>query len=165
MRGAALLLLLTLTGCGGWHLRGSAGGSLEGLALAVDAPGQPQVAAALAATLARSEAHVVEDPAAADALVRVLSVTESLRVLSVGERLEAREYELSQFLRFEIVAADGEVVRDPEVVTVSGAFDYDPDDVLGSDARRSELRETLLRDAIRLLMARVSAALGQRGAE
>lgn len=164
MRAAARLLLIALllavAACG-WRLRGHGpGASLEGFVLFVDASAaEADVRTSVERGIRTAGAELAAGPAAADAVLVLLGETVQRRAVSISADARAQEYELTYNLRYRLDTSAGESLIAPETVQVTGVYQHDPNNVLGTQARADTLTGRLRQDAARLLLLRVHAVL------
>jgi LPS-assembly lipoprotein len=159
---ALFLFLALLLGACGWQLRGSGGNHIEGREVYVELRANAELLARqVERGLTQSGARIVDTKEAAEAILVVLSERVSRRTIAVDRTARAREYELSYRVQFQLETSNGDLLRGPETVSAQGNYRFDREDVAGTESRERDLEEDLRRDAVRLLLARVQAALAQ----
>lgn len=157
-----LVLILALSGCGGWHLRGSAPGtaSLEGVTVVVDSRvGEGGLAREVRRAVSAAGAEV-RDGGDGPRLV-LEGESRDRQQLSVAADGDVEEYELRYRVRWSIRSADGQTLAGPDTFEQVRAYRFDRGQVLGSESREEALLEELRRDIAFLLAERVQATVGQ----
>jgi LPS-assembly lipoprotein len=155
-------LMLGLAACG-WRLRGQGGISLQGVELYVEmAAAAADLRAPVARGIRASGAGLADAREAADAVLVLLGETVRQRPASVSADARVQEYELAYSLRYRLETPDGQPLIPPEAVRVSEIYRDDGSNVLSTESRAATVTERLRRDAVRLLLPRVQAALANR---
>jgi LPS-assembly lipoprotein len=103
-------------------------------------------------------ARVTQNRAEATAVLTVTENKAGTDVLSVDLSGKVLEYRLHQTIRFEVTAADGHMLVDPQSVTLSRAMKFNVNGVLGSEREGEAIRRALQRDVVNLAMLRITAA-------
>lgn len=110
----------------------------------------------LTTTLRARGATLVDDPSAADAVIRVTRDETGQRVLAVSTRNVPNEYDVFYTIRYEI-AVKGGPVFEPRNLTVNRSYTYDATEVLGKSREEAILREALAADLAGLVTRRLNA--------
>ncbi|AHF00256.1 LPS-assembly lipoprotein LptE [Thioalkalivibrio paradoxus] len=155
------LLVLVLAGCG-FQLRGVPDWPdgldpirIEGLAV------RDPLYLNLAQSLRAAGVEVLPPGTAGAAELRVLSLHDDRRVLSVTGAARISEYELVRQLEAELALPDVAERLPLGRLEVSRVYVFDAASVLGQSEREEELRLAMNRDLVRLLQLRVQALLAQ----
>ncbi|MBA1146064.1 hypothetical protein H0Z60_03220 [Ectothiorhodospiraceae bacterium WFHF3C12] len=156
---AVAVLALALAGCG-WHLRGSQGASLGGQRIAVinDTQSRPLLRD-VEAVLADVGASVVDAGAGSDARLQLLRQRFSRRTLAGAGDDGIAEYELAYELRFRVLGPDETPWSEAETVRAADSYEVNEANVLAGEARRDDLSVYLREQAVRLMAARLQAAI------
>ena len=155
------VMLVLLAGCGEpFHLRGNApmpslqqGVYLQGMATPAE------FEQALRQGLERAGASIKQDPKAAQVTVTVNSYDEKRTVSGYSSTRQVREFNHALDVG---VRVSGEGVNDPAEVRsvhVERTQIYDGTRVLGSSEEEATIKQELQREAARLLLLRVRAAI------
>lgn len=151
-----VLLSALLAGCG-WHLRGVGGGDLSDRAVLVESRlGAGPLTNQALSLLDAYGARVVETRAAAEQVLVILAERYEQRTLVTDENGDALEYELRYYLSFRVEGPEGEVLQSQQTVFTDGAYQADPLDAVGTQARRDRLAEELRFEAVQLMLARLA---------
>lgn len=110
----------------------------------------------LTTTLRARGATLVDDPSAADAVIRVTRDETGQRVLAVSNRNVPNEYDVFYTIRYEIAVKDGPVFE-PRNLTLNRNYTYDATKVLGKSREEDFLREALAADLAGLVARRLNA--------
>ena len=156
---AVLLALTLISGCG-FHLRGQADLPPE-LARThiVGVSPHSEFAANLRQQLRANGVKIV----AAEQSTSTLRITlnqSGKRVLSVDQNGKALEFELYSVVAFEVTGQDKKMLLKNQTISLSRAFLFDVNDVLGKAEEEALLREDLQADVVRLMIYRLQA-IGQ----
>lgn len=156
-RSLALLLLVSLlVGCG-WHLRGSGGGGLQGVTVYLQPKmGVGALSKAAEEALQGYGAQMVTDRKGAEWDLVLLSERTNRRTVSVTREGEARAYELSYTLRFQVNSGDGATLLGEQTVTTRLVYQANPQNILGSESQQRGLTEQLRSQAVDLMSARLA---------
>lgn len=156
---ALAVLALSLAGCG-WHLRGSQSVSLDGQRIAVvnDTESRP-LFRDVEAILGDLGASVVGPGANAEARLQLLREGVSRRTLAGAGDDGIAEYELSYALRFRVLGPDETPWSQAETVRAADSYEINEANVLAGEARREDLSVFLRQQAVRLMAARLQAAM------
>lgn len=153
------LLVIGLAGCG-WHLRGSQSVSLDGLPIALINDTESRLLARVVDNvLGDLGARVVAGDAAAEARLQLLSEGYNRRTLVGAGDDGIAEYELGYTLRFRVLGPDGTPWSEAETVRTADTYEVNEANVLAGEARREELAIYLREQAVRLMAARLQAAV------
>ncbi|WJW74882.1 LPS assembly lipoprotein LptE [Thiohalobacter sp. IOR34] len=152
-----LLAVLLLAGCG-FHLRGAVAlpPAMQKIAVKGIGPYAP-LGREIRRGLRSAGAEVVEDPAAATAVLRILRNEAPRRVLSVQATGKVQEYELLQILDFSVQDAAGRLLLSRQHLELSRAYLYDANDPLGKGSEEAAIRADMRRDLVQLLLLRLQA--------
>jgi LPS-assembly lipoprotein len=157
--GTAALMALTLSACG-FHLRGAGDwvpwpSALNPVRI-VDAHGTGDLREELEQRLrSRSSVQIVDTGSAP--VLRLLSEKFERRTLAVTLTGKASEFLLRLRVAMQVEDASGKVVLPTIVVVVQRNFPYDSTQVLAMEDEQQRLRQNMVRDAARELLARVAA--------
>ncbi len=102
--------------------------------------------------------RVTADRGEATAVLTILENNTDKDVLTVDLGGKVLEYRIRQNIHFEVAAADGQPLVDPQSVTGSRDFKFNRDDVLGKERETELIRKELQRDVVNLAMLRIVAA-------
>jgi LPS-assembly lipoprotein len=150
------ILSLLLTACG-FTLRGSE--SLSPALAAVKIQSVNNFSPLLRELRPRLQAAEVDlEPGDREA-VRLVISRDSLRseVLSVGAQARVREYELIYELTMSVIAADGQLLLEPQQLELRRDYSFDESQLLGKAREEEFLREELYRRMADLVMNRLTA--------
>ncbi len=163
MKNALLaIVLIMLTACG-FHPRGSfvLPEQIRAMTVSIVDPNSP-LGDGLRTSLRRSGVDVV-DTASADntdtAALKVLAETWALRPLSVDALVAVREYETRYTVQFEVNAADGKKLLEPQTIELSRDYVYDVNESFGNPGEQEIIQEELRRDMQAAILRRVQVAL------
>ena len=106
--------------------------------------------------LEASGVELVDDPAAAGAIIDVIVDETDQRVLSVSARNVPTEYEVYYTVRYGITSA-GKVTVPVEDLTLTRDYTYDSNLVLGKEHEEDVLRERIVDDLVRIVLEQASA--------
>ena len=138
------MLLLSLGGCGGWHLRGTGDQSAVGYKVYIKAAGSTIVADAVRRELNQRGAQVVTEVADADLIMEISGQSYDRRILSVDpDTGKVREIELGLASEFSIRDGDGTLLFPRETVTWDIDYIFDENSVLGTTEQDSVVRRDL----------------------
>jgi LPS-assembly lipoprotein len=155
-----LVAVLLLAGCG-FHVRGNYQLPDTIGAVFIDVPGYDyDLRHRLQQALTSRGVTLVEDAAAADAVLQITNPRFATRVLSVGTDARVREHELRYTLGFELRRRDGKYLVPPQSVELLRDVTYDETNILGSQSEQSagrlELQDQAVQQIVRRLAARLS---------
>ncbi len=155
--GRALLFVATLllASCG-WRLQGSAR-LPELLATAYVETKDPYTDfdRALRASLIAAGATLVDDPALATAVVRILSDVSGQRVLSVSARNTPEEFQVFYSVEYSVMSEGSELIA-PDRIEMTRDYSYDERAVLAKQREQAVLREALARDVAAMIVRRLA---------
>ena len=159
----ALLGLCLLLGACGFHLRGqvSLPPVMARTAIVGLDPFNP-LAREMERALRGSGVEVVEDEAAATAVLRVTRADAPRRLLSVQASGKAQEIELLQFLHFRLEDPSGKILLPEQQLEQRRDYYFDPKDPLGTTGQEPAIRRDMRRDIVQLMMLRLQAAPGRQ---
>lgn len=100
--------------------------------------------------------QVVDAESDATAVFHVHADLTGQRVLSVSARNVPREYEVFYTVQFSLEDESG-VLLDPQLRTLTRAYTYDETRVLGKAQEEEFLRNTLVKDLVRIVLRRLSS--------
>jgi LPS-assembly lipoprotein len=149
-----LLAVTLIAGCG-FHLRGQADLSSE-LARThiVGVSPYSEFAANLRQQLRANGVQVVEAEQSTSTL-RITRNVSGKRVLSVDQNGKVLEFELYSEISFEVTGQDKTLLLKNQTISLSRAFLFDVNDVLGKAEEEALLREDLQEDVVRLIIYRL----------
>ena len=78
------------------------------------------------------------------------------RVLSVSARNVPREYEVYYTVQYSVEDTEATLLE-PQLLTLTRVYTYDETQVLGKDREAEFLRETIVKDMVRLIVRRLSS--------
>jgi len=105
-----------------------------------------------------SGVSVVDSPAQATAVLRILSQQANKRVLSVGADGRPRESELYSRVRFDVTdVKTGKPLLSPQTLEVRRNYLVSVTNVLGTASDEAFAREQMDRDLVRMMMMRLEA--------
>lgn len=84
------------------------------------------------------------------------------RVLSVDSSGKVNQYELTYYLRFALQARDGAVLLPAQSISLQRSYTFDPNNVLSKGNEETELRQDMIRFAVRQMMRRIEIGLQRR---
>lgn len=147
---------ILLTGCG-FHLRGSFQLPFEKLYLdmADNGPFKAKLARLLKSGSSVTLVNSVDE---ADAVLKVLNVTQSRDVLSYNTKGDAAEYELKLNVTFKVSAPDGRDYVPESVVSTMRSVSYSDDEYLSRQNSEAIVYSEMQSDAANQMMRRVEAA-------
>lgn len=111
----------------------------------------------LTTTLRRNSVQLVDDPAEAGAVIRILSDDTGRRLLTVTARNVPAEYEVYYRVRF-AAEFDGRQVIAPEQLALTREYAFDETRVLGKAGEEEILRRAIAADLVGLVTRRLAAA-------
>lgn len=100
--------------------------------------------------------ELVDDPAAATAVLSILTDETDQRVLSVSARNVPTEYEVYYTVGYSI-ASGGKPLLEAQDVTLTRDYTYDTTQVLGKAREESVLRDAIVRDLVRIVLRQISS--------
>ncbi|VAW74519.1 LPS-assembly lipoprotein LptE [hydrothermal vent metagenome] len=155
----AVLLAALLSACG-FQLRGSIAlpPALNVTLLEVKDPWQG-IAAALREELESSGARVTARASDATAVLTLTDERSKRRVLSVGSRGKASEYELFEGVTFSLRDSEGQELLKPQKLSLTRDLVFDQTRLLGKESEREELQEQMHRSLARQIITRIRTRL------
>ena len=102
--------------------------------------------------------RVTQDRGEATAVLNILESNTDKNVLTVDLSGKVLEFRISQNIKFEVAAADGQPLVDQQSVTANRSFKFNRNDVLGKERESELIRKELQRDVVSLAMLRITAA-------
>ncbi len=162
--GAAMLLAgLLLSSACGFHLRGDVvlPAVLQDTYIDSKDP-YTGIARALRVQLERSDVNVLETRAQASAVLKIISERSENRVLSVGSRGKATEYELYNDAVFSLSDANGKELIAPQTVRITRDMVFDQNQLLGKLSEADSIHREMVDSLARQMLLRIQAALGSR---
>lgn len=154
----AVGVVLLIAGCG-FHPRGAA--PLPAAMAITYIQGKSEfdsLNATFRTALESQGARVTPERGEASAILTITENDTGKDVLSVDLSGKVLEYRLHQSIRFEVLAADGHTLVEPQSVTLSRDFKFNRNDVLGKERETETIRRELQRDVVNLAMLRIAAA-------
>ncbi len=157
--GTLLVLLALVSGCG-FQLRGE----VELPAVLQDTYIESQdpftgIARPLRAQLERSQVNVLETREQASAVLKIVSERSENRVLSVGSRGKATEYELYDSVVFSLADASGKQLIAPQTLSITRDLVFDQNELLGKLTEADSIHRQMLESLARQVLMRIQAAL------
>jgi LPS-assembly lipoprotein len=152
------VLCVAVSGCGGWHLRGTqwAGSGLERIELRDS--GAPSVAAQIRTVLGHSGIALVTAGTPADATIVIGNEIFDNRVLSIDAVTgKVREVEVALQIEFELLDGQGQTVIAPQTMQWQRDYVYDEAALLGTYEQDSVMRRNLVEDAATVILLRLEA--------
>ncbi len=149
---------LVLHGCGGYHLRGSTGGTWSLGRVYIDHGGSSALSYAVQRLLGLGEVAFVSTPATADTIVKFVSQNEESRVLSVDPKTgKVREFELIVEAVLRVTRADGTVLIDDDALVLQRDYVFDETLALAEYAEETTLLEEMREDMAAAVLRRLLA--------
>lgn len=151
-------LALVLAGCG-FQLRGAADlpAVMAATELRIDDP-STRFARDLVRRLSANGVTVVDDPAAAGAVLEIPRTRVWREALSISGAARVREYRLVFEVTFRVVTPDGESVVPEQRLDLSRDYSFDEREILASTREEEFLREQLYRAMVDQVVRRLEAA-------
>lgn len=151
----ALLLLGLLTGCG-FHLRGAA--SLPLQTIFIEQTNAPVAAADIARAIRTGTAtRVIDDRAAAQAVLQLSSETTEKRILSLNEAGRVRAFELFFRVTFRLHDGKERDLLPLQQLELRREYTYNDQQMLAKEAEESLLYANMRSDAVQQIIRRISA--------
>lgn len=151
-----LLLVLSLSACGGWSLRGTRTDAVAVDSVYVSGKGAQNLRRALITELVQSGVRVARKRTAAGAVIELASETYDRRVLSVDSNTgKVREIELGLEVVFSIRGRDGKLLATPEKLSWVQDFVFDENSLLGTNERATIVERELAGDAAQSIRLRL----------
>ncbi|NOX08074.1 MAG: hypothetical protein GXP22_01055 [Gammaproteobacteria bacterium] len=151
------LVMSLITACS-YHLRGKVDLSERINDIYIQAADQraPMVLG-LRSILQRNGVRVVTDRAQARVIFNLLSDQVDQRVPVLSRLGKALEYELRYQFRFSLLDADGEVLLEPQTVSVNQEYIFDKNNIMAKKDEEQGLIAAMRDDLLRLIMLRLGA--------
>jgi LPS-assembly lipoprotein len=151
-------LAASLAGCG-FHLRGPVHLPPQMHSTYIQGGGRfSPLMTDLRQSLKDSGVSVVDGPAQASAVLRILGQQADKRVLSVGADGRPRESELYSRVRFDVTdAKSGKPLLSPQTLEVRRDYLVSVTNVLGTASDEAFARKQMDRDLVRMMMMRLEA--------
>ncbi|MBI2311514.1 MAG: hypothetical protein HYU77_03325 [Betaproteobacteria bacterium] len=150
----ALFATAWLASCG-FHLRGQ-------LALpfsTVHVPGASALAQELKRSIAAgTQAQVVDDPKAAQAVLHILSEIREKQILSVNAAGRVREFQLRYRVSVRLVDAASKELMPASEIVLKRDFTFNDTQVLAKESEEALLYKDMQSDAVQQVMRRLAAA-------
>ncbi len=150
------LPLVLLAGCG-FHLRGER--DLPFATLAIREAGNVELGAQLKRAIrAASKTQVVDDPKEAQATVVFMENRREKVILSVNAAGRAREYQLVQRFRYQLVDAAGEPLQLAQQIVLTRDITFNDDVVLAKEQEEQLLYRDMQNDLVQQILRHLSVA-------
>lgn len=154
----AFIVALTVSGCGGWYLRGHGPTQLPFKSAFVKSANAPVVSSAVRKELQYRGITLAQKRADADVVVELAAENFDRRVLSVDPRSgKVREIELGLQTYFSVRGKDGKLLVPNEAVSWQLDYVFDEDSLLATVEQDSVVRRDLAETAATTLMLRLQA--------
>lgn len=151
----ALALASLLTACG-FHLRGAA--SLPLQTIFIEQTSAPVAAADIARAIRTGTAtRVIEDRAAAQAVLQLNNETTEKRILSLNEAGRVRAFELFYRVTFRLHDGKEKDLLPSQQLELRRDFTYNDQQILAKEAEESLLYANMRSDAVQQIIRRISA--------
>ena len=148
----AVLLVLSLSACGGWSLRGTRTDAIGVDSVYVSAPEAQRLRRALISELVNAGVRVNRKRSEAGAVIELDSESFDRRVLSVdSDTGKVREIEVV----FSIRGRDGKLLVAPEKLSWVQDFVFDENSLLGTNERANIVERELAEDAAQTIRLRL----------
>jgi LPS-assembly lipoprotein len=149
-----LCVAMALSGCG-FKLRGQADLPFE--SILVDSDGFSLFAAELRRAIRTgSKAKVVDIPADAQVLLRVVGERQEKHVLSLSGAGKVREFELRYRVAYRLTDAKAQDIVPPSEITLRRSLTYDDTQTLAKESEEQLLFEDMKVDAVQQMLRRLS---------
>ncbi len=159
-----LLVVLTLSGCGGWYLRGTQTNNLAVRKVFVMSDSGGYLYTWFLTQLSYSGVSVVATREQSEAVIELRHERYDRRVLSVDDETgKVREMELGLEVEVTVRSPTGELIAAPDKVSWTQDFVFDEASLLGTEEVETTIRYELAKDAARALMFRLEAIDFKRG--
>lgn len=154
----SMALMVALTACGGWHLRGSDSTVLQ--TNSVFLTGESGVAYSLLQQQLRKKNALRSSPAATPPGLNITLQNEIIkrRIASVDSSGVTAEYQLTLTVNYRISDATGKVVRPMTTLRIVRSYTFDQNDVVGKDKEELILRREMQQAAARQLLQQLQLA-------
>lgn len=149
------LLLLCLSACGGWSLRGNRD-AVSVDSVHVTAKRADTLRRALITELVNSGVRVNRQPTKAGAVIEISNEVFDRRVLSVDSNTgKVREIELEIEVSLSIRGRDGKLLVPPEKLSWAQDYVFDENSLLGTNERATLVERELAQDAAQAIRLRL----------
>jgi LPS-assembly lipoprotein len=149
---ATAAFIVQLSGCG-FHLRGQQNLPFDTLAV----PGSsPLTAEIKRAVVSGSNVKVVDDAAAADAVLNILQERSEKVILSLNSQGRVREYQLRYLVRFKVSQPKGADYLPPNSIVLTRDMTFN-DQVLSKEGEEALLYNEMRSDFVQQAMRRMAA--------
>lgn len=156
--GILLSLLLSLSGCSDWHLRGTRTDVVPVKRIYLSAGSARQLRRALIQELRYAGVGVTQKRSTAEATIELLDEDFDRRVLSVDpDSGKVREVELGLEVKFSVRDANGKILVPVEKLSWVQDFVFDESSLLGTNERESIIERELSQDAAQAIILRLEA--------
>jgi len=153
-----LVMALVVTGCGGYHLRGSRSADLGVSRLHIADGGAPLLVTILKTELGYAGIATTATPVGSDAIVSITNERVDERVLSVDpDTGKVREYELAFIVDLSVSDRTGAVLMPTQRVRLDRDYTFDETAVLSKAYEVSILYDELRHDAAQTIIRRLEA--------
>jgi len=156
LAGFALAALGALGGCG-FRLRGDVSYAFPTLYVS-GPPAAPIVIQLKRAIEHGGQAQLVADPAKAQAILEITSITEDKGVLSLSSGGRVREYLLTSRVAFNVHDAAGRDWLPAGEITLRRSYTFSESEVLAREAQEQRLLRDMQTDAVQQIVRRLQAA-------
>ena len=103
--------------------------------------------------------YALVETSGAQSILKVNKNKFSRRVLSVNSAGDPNEYELTYQLSAVLVDAANKEIMPPQSIRLYRSYRYDSDVRLAKDAEESHIKKTMMNDAVRQILHRMSVTL------
>src|SRR5690349_1581025 len=146
---------LLLAGCG-FRLRGQAGLPFD--VLYIEAPLTSTFAVQLRRAIGSgSKTRITNNPAEADATLKVLAEVREKEILALSGGGRVREFQLRYRVSYEVVDKSRAVLSPPRDILMRRDFSFNDQDTLSKESEEALLYRDMQTDAVQQLMRRLQA--------
>ncbi|MDK1023158.1 MAG: LPS assembly lipoprotein LptE [Gammaproteobacteria bacterium] len=157
-------MCILLTACG-FQLRGTAESEFRIPALYLTAEHTyGELIRALERRLSSNGTELVSSRDLAPWTVSLLAERFSRRVASTTRDISVAKYELILQVHFSLAAQDGKLLIPPASLIIERLYDYDPSNLVGSDAEEELLRQEMRTDIIDRIVRRIGTTINSQAA-
>ena len=158
-----LLAVVTLFGCGDWHLRGTRSDLVKLKSVAINGSAAPVLTRALITELSYSNVSVV-NRSQAEAVLELGREEFDRRVVSVDpDTGKVRELELTMEAGFAVRDKDGNLLSPYQDMFWQRDFVFDETALLGSTEQQQVIRQELAEDAAKTIVLRLETVEPSNG--
>jgi outer membrane lipopolysaccharide assembly protein LptE/RlpB len=151
-----VLISISLSGCGGWYLRGTNTNQLPIKRVFVSSDSSSYLYSLFLQQLSYSGISVVSQRDQADAVIELRGEQYDRRVLSVDDETgKVREMELGLQVEITVRTPGGSLIAAPDLVNWEQDFVFDEASLLGTEEVDTTIRYELAKDAARALILRL----------